>query len=181
MSNDFGKIHVYTGYGKGKTTAALGLAMRACGRGKKTAIVFFDKGGLNYGERLVLDELKDKIDYYATGRDRIDSPTGKFTLDVEDIDKKEAAKALRIVTGLFNDEVLDLLILDEINNAINLNLINLDEFLQILDNKPKYLELVLTGRDAHPRILERADLVTEMRLIKHYYYKGTEAREGIEY
>lgn len=178
---NLGKIHVYTGYGKGKTTAALGLAIRACGRGKKVAIIFFDKGGLNYGEREIFDQLKDKIEYYVTGRNRIDQKTNRFIFGVEEIDKQEAQKALRIITDLFKNEVLDLLILDEINNAINLRMVGLDEFLKILDNKPKYLELVLTGRDAHPRILERADLVTEMKLVKHYYYKGTSAREGIEY
>ena len=179
--SNFGKIHVYTGYGKGKTTASLGLAIRACGRGKNIAIIYFDKGGTDYGERKILDQLKNNIVYYVTGRNRIDQQSGKFIFGVEEIDKQEAQRALTIIQNLFNEPNLDLLILDEINNSINLGMVELEEFLNILDRKPKYLELILTGRDAHPRILERADLVTEMKLIKHYFYQGTPAREGIEY
>ena len=175
-----GKIHVYTGYGKGKTTAALGLAIRALGREKKVAIVYFDKGGLNYGERQILDKLTDGISYHVTGRDRIDTKTGKFIFGVEEMDKQEALKALRIINDLFK-ETLDLLILDEVNNAVNLGMLGIEELARLVDNKPQNLELVLTGRDAHPRILERADLVTEMKLIKHYFYQGVSAREGIEY
>jgi len=175
-----GKIHVYTGYGKGKTTAALGLAIRALGHGKKVAIVFFDKGGMNYGERLILDKLSANINYYVTGRDRIDAKTGKLILGVEEIDKQEVLKALWIINDLFK-ETLDLLILDEVNNAVNLGMLGIEELVRLVDNKPPDLELVLTGREAHPRILERADLVTEMKLVKHYYYQGVSAREGIEY
>ncbi len=177
--SNLGKIQVYTGYGKGKTTAALGLIIRALGHHKKIALVFFDKGGDNYGERRILDKLVgDNFQYYVTGRERFNQ-----TLDfkVEEVDKEEANRALGIVRDLFKEATLDLLILDEINSAINLGLINLEEFLLIISVKPKYLELVLTGRDVHPRILECADLVTEMKLVKHYFYQGTGAREGIEY
>lgn len=180
MSGAYGKIQVYTGYGKGKTTAALGLAIRALGRHKKVALVFFDKGGDNYGEREILNKLiGENFQYYVTGRKRVNQED--FEFKIEEIDKEEAVKALDIIKSLFNEAVLDLLILDEVNNAINFGLVNLEEFLQIMDAKPKHLELVLTGRSAHPRILERADLVTEMKLIKHYFYQGVGAREGIEY
>jgi len=181
LENNYGKIQVYTGSGKGKTTAALGLAIRAYGRGKKVAIVFFDKGGLNYGERRVLDKLADKISYYVTGRERHLSEISRFDNTIQVIDKQEAERGLNMIADLFQEPLLDLLILDEINTVINLKMLDLEEFLKVLDNKPKHLELVLTGRNAHPRILERADLVTEMRLVKHYYYKGIGAREGIEY
>lgn len=181
VDKNFGKIHVYTGDGKGKTTAALGLAIRACGWGKKAAIVYFDKGGELYGERTILNKLAGRISYYVTGKKRLCQPAGGFNFKIEEIDKQEAARGLKIVTELFKDSTLDLLILDEINVVLNLNILGLDEFLNILDNKPKHLELVLTGRDAPQQVLERADLVTEMRLVKHYFYKKTGAREGIEY
>lgn len=181
INSNFGKIHVYTGYGKGKTTASLGLAIRACGWGKKVAIIYFDKGNTDYGERKILDQLNDQITYYITGRNRIDLQSGKFIFEVEEIDKQEAARALRILADLFNEPSWDMLILDEINKAINLGMVEINEFLILLDHKPKYLELVLTGRDAHPLILERADLITEMKLVKHYFYQGVPAREGIEY
>lgn len=182
MSLDaFGKIHVYTGDGKGKTTAALGMAIRACGRGKKVAIVYFDKGGFNYGERAVLDKLADNVSYYVTGRDRRINNTGQFDYKIQAADKQEAERGLKIAADLFLEPRLDLLILDEINQVIGLKMLELEEFLKVLDNKPKKLELVLTGLNAHPRILERADLVTEMKLVKHYFYQGTGAREGIEY
>lgn len=178
---NFGKIQIYTGNGKGKTTAALGLAIRAAGQGKKVAIIYFDKGGQGYGERAILDKLSDNIVYYITGRDRIDPKIGKFIFGVNQTDKNEAAKGLGIIKKLYLNDDLDLLILDEINNIIGLEIIELAEFLKLLDNKPKNLEIVLTGREIHPQILERADLVTEMKLVKHYFHQGVKARKGIEY
>jgi len=180
--SNFGKIQVYTGHGKGKTTASLGLAIRALGRGKKVVIIYFDKGGEDYGERKVLDNLVNvNFKYYVTGEKRFDSQTKKFRFGVMPEDKKEAEKGLRIVEKIFEEGLMDLLILDEINPTINLGMLEIESFLKVLDNRPKFMEVVLTGREAHPRILSRADLVTEMKLVKHYYYQGTEAREGIEY
>ncbi len=180
--SNFGKIQVYTGYGKGKTTASLGLAIRALGRGKKVAIAFFDKGGDNYGERKILDKLKsENFQYHITGQKRFDAKTQKFRFGVEEGDKKEATRALKIVEDLFKEAQADLLVLDEINSTISLGMLGLEDFLKVLEKKPKQMEVVLTGRDAHPKILEKADLVTEMKMVKHYFYKGTEAREGIEY
>jgi len=179
--SDFGKIQIYTGNGKGKTTASLGLAIRAAGRGKKTAIVYFDKGGQNYGERKILDRLAGQINYYVTGRQRFNPKTKKFIFGVTTIDKQEAERALSIVAKLYKKKRLDLLILDEINNAINLDMINVAKVLKLLRQKPKHLELVLTGRAAHPKIIKMADLVTEMKLVKHYFYQGLPARKGIEF
>lgn len=182
MKNNFGKIQVYTGKGKGKTTASLGLAIRALGWGKKVIIVYFDKGGDNYGERKILDKLKgNSFQYYVTGRKRFDSESQTFDFKIEEEDKKEALRGLKIVEDIFKENSVDLLILDEINFTVTLGMLKLEEFLEVLDNKPKNMEVVLTGRDAHPKIIERADLVTEMKLVKHYFDKDVEAREGIEY
>lgn len=177
-----GKIQVYTGSGKGKTTAALGLAIRSLGRGKKVAIVYFDKGGDHYGERKILDKLvSENFKYYVTGRDRFNPQSETFRFGIEPSDKEEALRGLKIVENLFKEGNLDLLILDEINPAMALGILDLELSLKVLDTKPADLELVLTGRDADPKIIERADLVTEMKLVKHYYYQGEKAREGIEY
>jgi len=182
MSNNFGKIQVYTGYGKGKTTASLGLAIRALGRQKKVVIIYFDKGGRHYGEREILEKLAgDNFQYFVTGQERFDETKQTFRFGVEAGDRQEAARGLKIVEDLFKEALTDLLILDEINSTISLGLLDLERFLKVLDRKPKHMEVVLTGRDAHERILNRADLVTEMKMVKHYFYQGTEAREGIEY
>jgi len=177
-----GKIQIYTGDGKGKTTAALGLVIRALGRNKKTAIVYFDKGGNHYGERKILDKLVGKnFKYYVTGQERFDASNKTFRFGVTTADQQEALRALAIVKELFEQAEFDLLILDEINSTISLGILDLESFLAVLELKPKHLELVLTGRGAPWRLLEKADLVTEMKLVKHYYYQGIKAREGIEY
>lgn len=182
MSLALGKIQIYTGEGKGKTTAALGLVIRALGRGKKCAIVYFDKGGNHYGERNILEKLKgDNFNYYVFGAPRFDPANKTFRFGVETIDKAEADSALKKVEELFNQNGLDLLVLDEINSTIALGMLELEKFLGVLANKPAALELVLTGRNAPQELLNSADLVTEMKLVKHYYYQGFEAREGIEY
>lgn len=178
-----GKIQIYTGHGKGKTTAALGLAIRALGRDKKVAIVYFDKGGDHYGERKILDKLKAtaNLNYFVFGALRFNPEEKTFRFGVEDQDKEEANKALAKVEQLFKEDNLDLLILDEINSTIVLGMLKLEPVLALLEKKPENLELVLTGRDAPQELLDKADLVTEMKLIKHYFYQGQEAREGIEF
>jgi len=179
-----GKIQVYAGDGKGKTTAALGLAIRALAQGLKVKIVYFDKGGDFYGERKILDLLANnyQISYQATGLSRFDPTTHKFRFGVTDGDKEEGKKALEIVKQIFaNANYPDLLILDEINPAITLGIIELTEVLEILQLRPKDLELVLTGRSVCSEIIALADLVTEMKPLKHYFDQGVEARKGIEY
>ncbi len=177
-----GKIQIYTGDGKGKTTAALGLAIRAIGRNKKVVIVYFDKGGNHYGERIILDKLKSNFfNYYVTGLERFELKTKQFRFGVTSEDIKEAKRGLKLVATEFQKNQIDLLILDEINTTIKQGMIKVEDFLIILGLKPKNMELVLTGRDADPKIIEKADLVTEMKMIKHYYNQGLNAREGIEY
>jgi cob(I)alamin adenosyltransferase len=179
-SQGYGLLEVYTGDGKGKTTAALGLALRAVGAGKKVGIIFFDKGGEHYSERKSLqNKLNHLIDFVVTGRDRIGAD-GRFDFSVVDYDKKEAARGLNEARRMFADGY-NLIILDEFNTAAGLGLFTEAEAVKFLSEKPAHIELVLTGRHALPAVLEKADLVTEMKMVKHYYYRGVKAREGIDY
>lgn len=180
-SQGYGLIEVYTGDGKGKTTAALGLALRAVGAGKKVGIIFFDKGGEHYSERKSLQEkLGHLIDFVVTGRDRIGVKTGRFDFSITDEDKNEAIRGLTEARRMFADGY-NLIILDEFNTVAGLKLFSEAEALKFLSEKPAHIELVLTGRHALPAVLEKADLVTEMKMVKHYYYQGVKAREGLDY
>lgn len=180
-----GKIQVYTGGGKGKTTAALGLSIRAISQGLNVKIVYFDKGGDFYGERKILDFLVKNnypISYQATGLPRFNPTTQKFRFGVTDGDKEEGERGLKIVKEIFaSPEKTAILILDEINPALNLGIVKLSEVLAILRSKPEKMELILTGRNAHKEVIALADLVTEMKPVKHYFDQGLSARKGIEY
>ena len=175
-----GYIQVYTGNGKGKTTASLGLAMRALGRDWKVLIIMFTKGGNDYGELNSFRNLSPKISENLTivqaGLDRIVYSDNKSELDATEISKgwELAKKAIK------NDEY-NLIILDEANIAIDLELIDLQEVVNVLKAKPKEMEIVLTGRNAKQEIIELAHLVSEICPIKHYWDTGVVARKGIEY
>lgn len=168
-----GYIHIYTGNGKGKTTAAFGLAMRAAGRGKKVCIIQFMKPDKGYGEQISARKLG--IEVYPFGTNRFVSKKNPAKEDIE-----RAHMALEFAAEKMK-EGYDLLILDEVNVAVDFNLISLDDVLSLVNELPEKTELVLTGRYAKDEMIERADLVTEMREVKHYYRKGVIAREGIEY
>ncbi len=175
----FGLIQLFTGNGKGKTTASLGEALRAKAIGKKVGIVFFDKGGeTHYSERRILDQIG--IPYVATGRDRIDPVSGRFDFSIQEIDKTEATRGLKEAKHFF-DQQFDLVILDEINSTTALGMIDEQEVLNLLNQKPAKTELVLTGRNAPESFVKKAHLVTEMRLHKHYFYSGVPAREGLDF
>lgn len=168
-----GKIQVYTGKGKGKTTAALGLALRAAGAGLKVYIGQFIKG-YPYNENTILKKIKSiKIEQFGRGCFIKGQPKKK--------DKELARKGLEKVRRVMRQEKYDLLILDEINIALKFELLSLDEVVKLIKTKPGGLELVLTGRYAPAEILKLADLVTEMKEVKHYYKKGVPARKGMEY
>ena len=168
-----GYIHLYTGNGKGKTTAAFGLALRAVGAGKRVFIAQFVKG-MHYAE---LDAIKrfPEIELKQYGLDCfiVNEPTQ------EDIDA--ARKGLKEVSQIIANNSVNMLILDEICIALHYHLFEVAEVLELLKNKPKEMEIVLTGRYAPPELIEIADLVTEMTEIKHYYNQGVEARKGIEF
>ena len=177
-----GLIQVFTGEGKGKTSAAFGLAVRAVGAGLKVAIVYFDKGGDHYSERQVWrDHLAGQVDFWVTGVDRIDPQTEKFRFGVSPEDKVEARRGLDIVQRLLEEKRYDVLILDEINTAVHLGLLDESAVLKLLESKPKDLELVLTGRGCPAALVEQADLVSEVKCVRHPYNAGCPAREGLEY
>ncbi len=175
MSLERGQVQVYTGDGKGKTTAALGLALRAVGRGLKVCMIQFIKGGGEYGEHLAAEKLAPLLTIHQTGRD---GWIHKEKLDPEDI--RIAKETLDLAISTLSAGEYDLVILDEINGAVWFGLLDVADILQLIKLKPATVELVLTGRSADPQVIEAADLVTEMREIKHYYQQGVPARVGIE-
>lgn len=175
---NLGKIQIYTGDGKGKTTASLGLAIRAAGYGLKVGIIYFDKGGDYYNEREILDKLKPSIEYQAFGLPRMTNGRFRFDNLPEDVEQaKEAIKQAEI----WMKQNFDLLILDEINTTVKTELLKEEDILELINKKPKNLELILTGRYCPDSVMEKADLITEMKAIKHYADQGLDAREGIEY
>ena len=237
-----GLIQVYTGNGKGKTTAALGLALRARGAGKRVAVVFFDKGGDHYSERKILGQLG--VDWFGYGMDRMDPTTNRFRFGVLSKDTAQAEQGIAKAMGLLQQffpiptgavlplppaggarggsceargggggpqPYYDLLILDEINTVVALGMVSEKSVERLIEMKPDALELVLTGRtevmresassrvqnegsntpgrpwpngNEHQRWLsyfDRADLITEMRLERHYFYSGVPVRAGLDY
>lgn len=168
-----GCLQVYTGNGKGKTTAALGLALRAAGAGLRVYIAQFVKG-MDYSELKSIQHLSEWITLKQFGR-------GCFIRgEPTDEDVQAARAGLAEAQRVMESDEADLLILDEANIATHFNLFSIEELLDLIDNRPPTMELVITGRNADNRVIERADLVTEMNEVKHYYNKGLQARKGIE-
>jgi len=172
-------IHIYTGDGKGKTTAALGLALRAMGAGKSVAIIQFMKQG-NYSEHQAIKKYKLPIEIHSYG-------LGYYKImgdnKPKSVHQKAAREALNRAGELIQKGKHDLIILDEINVAIGFGLININEVIDILitNNSIRCTDIILTGRRAHPKLKKLADLITEMKKEKHYFDKGLKARKGIEY
>lgn len=166
-------IQVYTGNGKGKTTAALGLAIRAAGAGLKVYIGQFAKGRV-YSELAALEKIKNiKVEQFGTSCFIKKAPTRK--------DLALAKNGLEKVKKIIAKRIYDVVILDEINIALKLKLLSLKDVVNLIKNSPKKIELVLTGRYAPPEILKIADLVSEIKEVKHYHKKGVKARKGIEF
>jgi cob(I)alamin adenosyltransferase len=170
-----GMIQVYTGNGKGKTTAALGLACRAVGHGYKVFIIQFMKGNIDYGEVETARRLAPYLTIRQMGRG---CRVSRENPDPADI--KLVQEAMVVARGAILGGEYDIVILDEINVAVDLGLVQKEEVLKLMDERPVNVELILTGRYAAKEIIERADLVTEMVEIKHYYHRGIESRKGIE-
>jgi cob(I)alamin adenosyltransferase len=168
-----GYIQVYTGDGKGKTTAAIGLAVRALGAGLRVCIIQFMKLGRS-SEFELLSSYGSKLDLHSFGPEAF--ITGEPT--TEDIEAAE--KGLKVSHDAVMGDRYDVVILDEANMAVYFKLIELSSLLGIMESKPRNVELVITGRNAHPQVIEKADLATEMKMVKHYYEKGVKSRQGIE-
>lgn len=175
MAERKGLVHVYTGDGKGKTTAALGLALRAAGHGMRTYIAQFLKGQ-DYGELHALERLSPWVVIEQFGR-----PGFVHVKGVTPEDRAMAVRGLTCAREAMGSGAYDLVILDEINVALYFGLIELEEVLALLEDRPEHVELVLTGRGAPEELLERADYVTEMREVRHPYQRGILARKGIEF
>lgn len=170
-----GLIQVYTGDGKGKTTAALGLAMRAVGKGLRVCMIQFLKGR-EYGELVTARRLGGDLVLIQSGLDTFVKKGEPSPEDLE-LARQGLEKARQAVTG----GEYDIVILDEINVAVELGVLTLDEVLPVIDSRPPTVELVLTGRYAPDEFCERADLITEMKKVRHCYDRGVPLREGIEY
>lgn len=174
---DKGLIHIYCGDGKGKTTAAMGLAIRAAGRKKKVFITQFLKSGKS-GELVSLEKLNEYITFLP-GR-----PVNKFVWNMNDEEKmaakKEHTARFKEILDIINGENYDLLILDEMIATINNGFVELSEVVEFLKNKPETLEVVMTGRDPKEELIKLANYVTEMKCIKHPFEEGIPSRVGIE-
>ena len=168
-----GYVQVYTGDGKGKTTAALGLIVRACGAGLKVCLCQFIKGGI-YSEMKTLKKRFCDVTVQQCGQGRFikGKPSRK---DIELARRGLAKLRAAVTSGKY-----DMVIADEANCAISCGLFTTGELIKLIDQKPDHVELIFTGRSAAKELIERADLVTEMKLIKHYYDKGIKARRGVE-
>jgi len=181
-------VHIYLGDGKGKTSAAIGLAVRAAGAGLKVAIIFFDKGESGedkpdqpYSERVILRSIP-AIDISSTGLPRMRSGR-PFRLGVTDEDFKEAQRGYQLSVRILEDKGYSVVVLDEILSMVRLGVLDEGQISSLIElsRKPPETELVLTGQVDSPSLIQQADLVTEMRKVKHYFDSGKPARKGIEY
>ena len=173
--NSRGLVQIFTGEGKGKTSAALGVVIRALGQGLRVYIVFFMKGDYPYGERLILSKLPN-VTMASFGSLEFVDPANIKPEEIEQARQALAAAREAMLSGSY-----DLVVLDEVNVAVAWKLVELDDVIRLIDDKPPNVELILTGRKADIKLVQRADLVTEMLKIKHPYDEGVMAREGIEY
>jgi cob(I)alamin adenosyltransferase len=170
-----GLLIVHTGGGKGKTTAAFGLALRMIGRGKRVGIVQFVKGAWHTAERDALETFGDQVAWYSMGEG--------FTWETQDLERDIAAaeRAWAKSIELMEDPSFSLVILDEINIALRYDYLPLDQVIATLTARRPDLHVVVTGRNAKPEMIEAADLVTDMTLVKHHFAAGVKAQPGIEF
>lgn len=173
--NSKGMVQVFTGNGKGKTSAALGAVLRALGHGLKVYIVFFMKGKYSYGEFTTLSKLPN-VNIASFGFSSLTDPENIKPEEIEQAKLALSAAREAMLSGNY-----DLVVLDEVNVAVAWKLVKLDEVVRLINDKPHNVELILTGRYADTKLIELADLVTEMVNLKHPYDKGVLARKGIEY
>jgi cob(I)alamin adenosyltransferase len=170
-----GLVEIFTGDGKGKTSAALGVVLRALGHDFRVFVVHFMKGNFPYGEQKILSSFPD-VTLAVFGRLTFVDPKNP-----EEIDKEEARKALEAGREAVLSGKYDLVVLDEVNVASAWGLVPVEDVINLIKEKPEHVELILTGRYADDRLIELADLVTEMNLVKHPFEKGISARAGLDY
>jgi cob(I)alamin adenosyltransferase len=173
-----GLVLVITGYGKGKTTTALGIMVRACGHNMSVCIIQFMKGDLYAGEWDGIKKMDCQVELISTGKGFCGIQGNPYTHEEH---RKNAQDAIALAQQKMESDRFDILILDEINNALKLRLVDLKQVLEIIKHKPALMHLVLTGRDAHPQVIELADTVSEIKEVKHAYRKGIEPQPGIDY
>ncbi|NCO67794.1 MAG: cob(I)yrinic acid a,c-diamide adenosyltransferase [Nitrospirae bacterium CG_4_10_14_0_8_um_filter_41_23] len=173
-----GLIIVITGHGKGKTTSALGIALRAIGYNMRVCIIEFMKGDIYSGEIDGIKRLSPNVELHLTGKGFCGIKGNPYPYKEH---RANAQDALKLAKEKMLSKKFDILILDEINNALQLKLVDLPQVLELIENKPQLMHLILTGRDAHPEVIKRAHTVTEMKEIKHAYRQGIEPQKGIDY
>jgi cob(I)alamin adenosyltransferase len=173
-----GLIIVITGHGKGKTTSALGIALRASGYNMRVCIIEFMKGDMYSGEIDGIKRLSPNVELHLTGKGFCGIKGNPYPYKEH---RANAQDALKLAKEKMLSKKFDILILDEINNALQLKLVDLPQVLELIENKPQLMHLILTGRDAHPEVIKRAHTVTEMKEIKHAYRQGIEPQKGIDY
>ncbi len=169
-----GRVIVNTGNGKGKTTAALGTAFRALGHGKKVCVIQFLKGKGKYGERVMAEKLEN-LDWFICGKG--------FVFNKENIeeDRQVALDGFQLAQEKVESDHYDLIILDEITYLPLYDFLDVEKIVELIKNKPERLSIILTGRDAHPRLVEMADTVSVIEPAKHAYEQGIKAQKGIEF
>lgn len=173
-----GLVVVLTGNGKGKTTSAMGMVLRAAGHNMRICVIQFMKGDLYSGEWDGLKLLGDRVELYSTGKGFCGIQGNPYPHSEH---RENAQQALKLVDQKMSSGDFDLIVLDEINNALQLKLVDLDQVLAIVDSKPELLHLVMTGRDAHEEVLSRADTASRVDEITHAYRKDIEPQPGIDY
>jgi cob(I)alamin adenosyltransferase len=178
VEKESGLVIVYTGKGKGKTTAALGMALRAIGHMHKVCMIQFIKGSWHYGEMSSSKRLEPEFELTAVGKGFVGILDDKTPKDTH---QKIAQEAIQISREKILSEKYDIVILDEINYAVNLGLIEMQQVLDLMKVKPQKVSLVLTGNHVRQEIIDAADLVTEMKEIKHPFQRGIRAKKGIDF
>jgi len=174
LAQEKGLIAVFTGNGKGKTTAALGVILRSLGHGRRVCLILFMKGNFPYGEQAILEKLPG-VTLHRFGHLHFVDPG-----NVKEEERAEARRALDIARQAMQDGY-DLIVLDEVNIAVSWGLIDVEDLVRLIEEKPPHVDLVLTGRYAPQRLIELADLVTDMVEVKHPYKQGVKAKKGVDY
>lgn len=179
--NSQGLVILNTGNGKGKTTAALGLVLRAVGHKMRVMIIQFIKGNFSYGELRSIKLLSPHVEIASLGRGCITVVCGRPSKASEEEHRQAALEAFRYAREAIHSDSYDIVVLDEVTYLVNFGFLTIEDLLELIQTRPSRLHLVLTGRNAHPALVEASDLVTEMREVKHPHRQGVKMQRGIEF